>query len=555
MPARRIPAVLVWLVPAAAAVLLYGRCVQFWWAGDELLYLRSVVLHTPAQYLFVPPVYRELSPRFFFPAVLLSFDLDHRLFGLSTGLFFAHQLLSLAAAAGLLALVARRFLPPLVAMTTGLLFLLGPPVPGVVAELMSRHYLDGLAAALGATLLFVRFLEDRRRGWLAGAVGLWFLAALCKEIFVPLPLVLVALPVATWRDRIRAAWPFAAGVGVYAIWRQVMLAGALGGYEESSERISGVPERMSLLGKQFVAVALGSQGTTGLVLAAAALAACILTVVRRRKLYLAAALLVAVAGPLLPVAERLEPRFGLLPWLLVSLLAGAALARGLAAAPAWRAAASVSFLVLLLLAASTSRHGWAGIVAQAARNRAEGEFFLRDSAAGDVLRRPLADATFYSNLRWLRQEVLKGSGAGRVVYDDSFFCEGPPPDVRTHTFLGADGGVRFVPSLEETICTGWRARLRQAPLEVRITYDDPYLSWQMGPHATGTYWILYGDALVPYPAGRSGNLRYPLDELSLRVKYEAPDGGLVYSAPLRLLPKSGHAAVTWKAGGSSGGGT
>ena len=49
-------------------------------------------------------------------------------------------------------------------------------------------------------------------------------------------------------------------------------------------------------------------------------------------------------------------------------------------------------------------------------------------------------------------------------------------------------------------------------------------------------------------ARRSGNVRYHTDEVMLRVKYESPEGWLVYSPPLRLKPEAGHANVVWPAG-------
>ena len=538
---------LVWLLPGGAALALYFRCVGFWWSGDELLYVKSITLHSPAEYLFVPAIYRELSPVLFFPGALLSFDLDHRLFGLAVSLYYGHQLLAFALAASLFSLLARRFLPATAAVVTGLLFVLGLPVPAVVAELMSRHYIEGLAAALTATLLFVRFIEGRRTPWLFAAVGLWFLAGACKEIFVPLPLVLVFLPVGSLRERLRASWPFWIGLALYAGWRQTMLAGAFGGYEASSEsiRIGALGERLFLVARQFAAVTLLPHETAGRILASGLIALAFLTVVRRRSIPFMVALAAAVAGPLLPVAEPLEPRFEMLPWLLVALLTGSAFARCLAAGRAWRIAGSVALLGAFALTVPGNRASWSSLEKVNLRSRAEGEFFLTRSVPGDVLRQPLRGAQYFANLRWLRRDVLGGAEGGEVAYDDMFFCDTVRARARVLAFSGVHGDMETAAPDGSSLCAGLRSRLREAPLTVRLKYDDPFIAWKLGPYAAGSYWLIHGDEYAQFPTPPSRSVRYHIEDLTLRVKYESPEGWLVYSPPLRLAGKSGHASVEW----------
>jgi hypothetical protein len=543
--ARQIRDALVWFLPGAAAVILYSRCAGFWWSSDELIYLKSVMLHSPAEYLFVPAVYRDLSPVLFFPGALLSFDLDHRLFGLAVSLYHIHQLLAFALAASLVSMLAHRFLPATAAAATGLLFVLGPPVPVVVSELMSRHYIEGLAAALAATLFFLRFVEGRRAPWLIGAVGLWFLAAACKEIFVPLPLVLVSLPVGSFRQRLRASWPFGIGLVFYAAWRQTMLAGAFGGYEASSERISALGGRLVLVARQFAAVTLAPHETAGRLLASGLIILALLAVVRRRSVPLMAALAVAVAVPILPVAERLEARLELLPWLLVALLAGVAFARSVAAHRAWQVAGAIALLCGLALTVPENRASWSNLRRANARSRAEGEYFLSRAVPGDVLRQPLGVTTYFANLRWLRRDVLKGGEGGRVAYDDVFFCDAEQARLRVHAFSDASGEVELASPDGVSLCTNLKARVREAPLTVHLSYDDPFISWKLGPYAVGSYVLIHGDDCALFPAPTTGSVRYHIEDLTLRVKYESPKGWLVYSPPLTLHGRSGRASVDW----------
>jgi hypothetical protein len=535
----------VWILPGGAAVFLYFGCVGFWWSGDELIYLKSVALHAPWRYLFVPVVYRELSPVLFFPGVLLSFDFDHRIFGLDVSLYYLHQLLALALAASLVSLLARRFLRPAPAIATGLLFLLGPPLPVVVSELMSRHYIEGLAAALAATFFFLRFIETRRRLSLLGAAALWLFAAACKEIFVPLPFVLVFLPVGKFRERLRAAWPFGTGLVLYAVWRQTMLAGAFGGYEASSERIGLIGGRLVLVARQFAAVTILPYGTAGRLLACSLILLALLAVVRVRSLAFMAALTAAVAGPLLPVAERTEARLELLPWLLIAFLGGCAFARSRSASRPWQALGAAAVLCAFALRFPANRSTWSDVTRTNQRIRAEGEFFLARSEPEDVLRQPLGVTTYFGNLRWLRREVLGRGEAGLVAYDDAFFCKSEGARLRVQAFSAPSGKVEPLSSDGGSICRELTARIREAPLTVQLSYEDPFISWKLGPYVDGRYALIHGVDDALFPAGPDGSVRYHIDDLTLRVKYESPEGWLAYSPPLRLQSRMGRAYVDW----------
>jgi len=537
-PATRLAAA---LVPALGTFLLYGRGTALWWSGDDLIYVRTVVAHTPAQYLFDPRVYRGLSTVFFFPGVLLSFDLDHLLFGVDTRLYFLHQLLALSLAAGLLSLLLARFLPAAAAAAAGLLFLLGPPVPAVVGSLGTRHYIEGLVAALVAVLLFIRYLETGRRHWLLLAALAWFLAALFKEIYVPLPLVLAALPVRRLADRCRALGPFVAGGVVYSAWRLYMLETPFSAYES----YASTPGRVLLLVKQFGAAALGSPGAAGRALVGLVLLLAAAALIRRRAFALPAALVVSVAVPLWPVAAHTAWRFGFLWWLLVAILAAWASVAWWSAGAPGRVAGGLLAAAAFLFAAPPNRAAWATVLGESARNRAEGEFFLFGSRDGDVLRQPFAERGFYESLGILRRDVFRSSGSGRVAYDDLFFCTPGVENARVQAFSPASGRVEPVPGGGGSVCAKLLARRRDLPLTVRLSYDDPVISWNLGPFDAGSYTLVYGDEFATYPASRSGNARYRIRDLTLRVKYESPDGSLVYSPPLRLTPRDGHAEVSW----------
>ena len=551
---RRLPEPLVAVLPAVAAVVLYGGALGLWWTWDELIYLRVAAEHSPAAYLLSPAVYRELSPAFFFPGALLSFDLDLSLGGASTVVFFAHQLAVLALAAALLARLVRRWLPAGAAVATAVVFLVGVPVPTVVAELMTRHYLDGLALALGSAHFFVASVERRSRALSWTAAGLAFAAFSCKEVFVPLPLVLGTLPAGRLRDRLKALVPFAPAVAVYGVWRQLMLSGYLGAYADDATRLEAAGRRVVALGRQFLGAALGDPDPGRLALAAAVATLALLPVLgRSSSRWLAAALAVAVAGPLVPVAERVEPRFGLLPWLLVSLLVGTSVAAWREKGRLGRVAGALVLGGALAVALPPSRDAWKALERRASRVRAEGRAFLEGSA-GELLFRPLGDREFHRNLAWMRRNLLgRQDPPPRVAWDEAFFCEADASALRARRYSEDAGSVLALGESAEKACESLRRRTREAPeMAVRIAYGDQVLSWQLEPAGPGSWSLVEGEDFFVFPVPARGGIGFALPRrLVVRARWDRPDGTVSYGPPLVLEVRGDSGEVVWRASGAS----
>ena len=542
----------LWVLPASAVVLLYGRAMGLWWTWDELIYLRVVARHAPWEYLFVPAVYRELTPAFFFPGVLLSFEADFSLGGTAPWLYFAHQLAALVLAVGLLTHLLRRWVPTAAAVTASLLFLAGPPLSTVVAELMTRHYLEGLAVSLGATLLFVRSV-DRRSPRLAVAAALaGFVASSCKEVFVPLPLVLAVLPVGRLRDRLRALVPFVPAVAAYAAWRQVMLAGYVGAYADDATRIEASARRAALLGHQFLSTALGGPGGAVLALAGAVGALALLPVLLRPgSRLLAAGLVVAVGAPMIPVAERLDPRFGFLSWLLVALLVGTSSASWWERGRAGRAVAAFLVAGAFAVALPANRGSWKALERRAWRVRTEGEFVLSGNG-GEALLRPFADREFFRNLAWMRRDLLgRSDPAPKVVWDEVYFCENPSPALRVHEYSEARRGVVRLEGTGADACARLRSRSRDEPsMSFRLEYGEGALRWELEPAGPGRWSLVEGADAFVFPVPAKGGIGFVIPRrLVVRARLERPDGTVAYSPPLGLEIHDGVGSVSWDGAG------
>jgi hypothetical protein len=80
-------------------------------------------------------------------------------------------------------------------------------------------------------------------------------------------------------------------------------------------------------------------------------------------------------------------------------------------------------------------------------------------------------------------------------------------------------------------------RLRKAPLSLRVTNNDGWIAWNLGPYDTGTYNVI-SDHIgnLPLPTTQNGLRTQIRRELEITLRYTAPEGWVTYSPPLRLRP-------------------
>ncbi|MDZ7762749.1 MAG: hypothetical protein U5L00_21180 [Desulfovermiculus sp.] len=87
-----------------------------------------------------------------------------------------------------------------------LFFILSKPFAAASEILMLRHYIEGAVSSCLAALLFLSALKNDsmpRAGW--AAFFYLSLAMLCKEVYIPLPLLLCFAPQGHFRQRIKMA--------------------------------------------------------------------------------------------------------------------------------------------------------------------------------------------------------------------------------------------------------------------------------------------------------------------------------------------------------------
>ncbi|MDP2381037.1 MAG: hypothetical protein Q8M35_11250, partial [Pseudohongiella sp.] len=205
------------------AVLLNAGVFSAGWRWDD----PSILLHAHqfsiVQDVLDPAVWQQFSPANLTPLLILSMEIDLILAGMSPWFFYLHQVSLLAAAAFLLFVLLRLWCEFRFAVAGSVLFLCGLPTMMVAEQLMTRHYAEGLVLALLALYGFVRYLRTGALSILVLAVLAYVLAVMAKEVYVPLPAMLLCLPEASWQKRVRASAPFFGVLLFYALWRSWML--------------------------------------------------------------------------------------------------------------------------------------------------------------------------------------------------------------------------------------------------------------------------------------------------------------------------------------------
>ena len=576
------------LLPLAVALALtwglYGASLQGWWCCDDPAILLHARRYGFWQLMLDPQAYRALIPYSLQPLLSVSFGLDLAWFGLEPGGFYLHQLLVIALCGWLVQRLAALWVPLPLAWAAMVLFLVGSPVAFASQYLMVRHYVDGLlffALALWLLLLHLRGGPP----WLRWpAVLVFALAVSAKEVFVPLGLLPLLLPVASPRARWRAAWPWLAVLVLYVGWRRFMLGEFLGGYQPPGYF---PPLSLDLLAQSLRgAAALLWPWLWPWLLAAAMLLAGAWRWLRERPAmpglrgWVACrawplALAGMLVGPLLPLAgfPGFVPgseRYFLVPWAAWVLVLALAWGRWALASPAWQRWLGAA--LMLVLAAAAWAHAQQVLqrsVAFLQKSRAVGEFFLSAPAQQAALVNNDIAGWFPLGLRDLRPGVpprtgllleplapdarLDAQAPALPLADESDLARLKPAHRPVFAFDAAAGAMRELPDAGAQLLHDWRARLSDAVVGVEMTY----VAAQRGLHVQfsgppgAVFFVVSGGSQQILPPRFGLRMETP-PKGCLRIRAELPDGRLAYSPVLQLQPVddgSGDWRLRWQGPG------
>lgn len=543
-------------------VLLFRHIANGFWRGDDPAILLHAMQSPGLAAFFDPADWQKLSPSNLTPWITLSFKLDLALAGVSPRAFYLHQL----ASAGLVAITAyvlgRQWLPSAWAALVVALALLGPPSAGVIEQLMTRHYLEGLLLAMLALLAWVQAQRRASMRWALAGAAAYALAATAKEVYLPLLLVLplIEQPAPASGSAQASRWwlrllPFLAVAAAYAVWRQYMLGSYAGGYGQSQSSALS-PAALAALATAIAALPRALFGAAGAWAVAAWLLAALLALramgtLGTRRQRVAASALAAVSaacvfGPLLPLAlwpglPGPDLRYLFLPWwaacaAIVAALYGAALPQPLVRPVSLGTIRYplVAMLLGLLFTAAAAVQGRNHAQALAASSReffALGRFLV--SAGPRQAFVPSADvlASFWyvDCLCEIRKRQgahcpqalipgwpLVGDVQSLAIYDS-----------RTGTM--ADATPRLATELQHAAALD-----ASRALTVEMRLEPGWARWRLGPYAEGQYYVV-SPLIGRYPLPPSGQMRTGLREAAFQIQYESPTGWRTRSPVMKVM--------------------
>ena len=522
------------LAVAALPVLLYWPVTQSGWLHDDPSILRHALEYPLLANLYDPLAWRAYSPVNYTPMLVLSFGLDLAAFGIEPAPFYLHQLAALALAAGLGYWLLTRFLQPLFAWLVVVLVVVSPPMAELAQSLMTRHYIEGLAALLAAFVAFTYGQSSGRFSASLLAAGLYLAACLAKEVYVPAVLL---FPFLVADRQGRRAWrsliPIALCAALYAALRLRMLGAAnlIAGYGDLHKAAgSGTwAERASALSAQL--------GLEHWLMVALALLLCtyaLWSLLRQREHkaagFAVAALIVAWA-PLLPLFPDIASRSLLLPaaWVYaVGVLGLQRLAFSALALARWAVVMPLFFAAALALSAATSAAGWQP-AADTVRARAEWEFIMHGDPAATLVM-PSSEPWHYANAGWLRQRIGDGADGPAVCYSPCLCARAA--DARYYR-VGLGAIERYYPDL--AACPTFV----DVPMGIALRYDSDagVLDWELLPDRAGRWFYAQVPVFNRSPIPPRGQTPYLLKgPVRLQFFFESEQGWIASSSELRLDP-------------------
>ncbi len=534
------------------------------WRWDDTQILLHSHRYSFWQDFVQPQVWQQLSPANLTPWLIFSFEIDVILFGLTPTAFYLHQLIAIVAAAFMLFMCVGLWCRPICAAAAAVLFVIGLPTMLVAEQLMTRHYIEGLVFALIAVYSFVLYLRTGKLWLCLIALLMYGLAVSAKEIYVPLPALLLLLPDGNWRRRMKASAPFFAMTLLYALWRGYMLGTFSGGYVDSSEYLStafigDVVESFLM----FPALLSGKLWPVFVFLVTALwLAYC----VRQQRFPWRAILIAAlVLLPLVPLVRSpgilLADRYLLLPWVMLS-FSLAWCADRVASSLEWQklnaaslglrpwhgrtAIGAAPWVVLPLIAVLTLTHATPvrqSVATVGTEFDVQADFLWHgdETRAFVPSNNVLPAYWFVMGLTTLKQRI-SGAGSPLPVVDDIYLAA---QDVALlYTYDVNCKCMRDISGDIPTRLVSYEQRLRpEAPLSLEYHYQQGYFNWQFGPWQEGSYHAV-SDILGVLPLPPAGQLRVTLeDNAPFYLRYTSPEGWITYSELNRVV-RDGP-AVEW----------
>ncbi len=184
----------------AAAVITYARSLHndfVIWDDDSLVTLNPLTQHFTWKNIL--GAFSSYDPELYVPLTILSFQIEHLLFGFAPFFFHLDNLLLHIVNAGLILLLLERLgLKRTTAFFAALVFTVHPLNTEAVAWVSARKDLLAALFSLTALLSYLHWKSVQSWQWLWITLGYFFCALLSKPVAIVLPAIFLLLD---WKDR------------------------------------------------------------------------------------------------------------------------------------------------------------------------------------------------------------------------------------------------------------------------------------------------------------------------------------------------------------------
>lgn len=552
------------------AVLFHSGGLDGDWRWDDPQILRQIIEQGAFASFVEPSAYIQYQRGQLTPWLLLSFQLDWWLFGPEPFGFYLHQLIALTLAALLVFAVGRQWMGPALSCAAAMLFLAGSPLAYISEQLMTRHYIEGLVFTLISLHMFTRCLDRPSIGRWTISVICYLLAVTCKEVYVPLVLLLPFVPRGSVNARLRLLLPFVVVAVLYTFWRVYMLDSLIGGYEGAfavdllqfalavAVAFLNIPE---LLFPAFFPISI-------LLCLAVVLSGVLVGRVNSLRLLYFAGVVLAPLVPLVIVPGLVAPdRYFLVPWTGLSFMIPYLVSNSVAGigvptpanATAIKLLSGSALIVFMSISLYGSRlHLVERIVPAAAQWDAHARFLLSRDSGIAYIPGPHVLASFWFVTRM--DDILlhlKSRAELPVAILDPIMLE----DTNRPVYVYA-GGCRCMEVASGEMLAQYLSELdnvREKPLQIEFSWhlnsqgaEPSSLRWKLGPWEEGEFRLIsssVGNLLLPPEGSLPATLREMETSFAAPfvLKYTSPEGWAAYSPELSLdiTPDGKSAQLIW----------
>jgi hypothetical protein len=554
----------IWyLLLAITAFLLYGFLIGGWWYGDDPEIVVFASKHSPFEYLFNPSVWQSFSPFNLTPWILLSLNPDILFSDFNPSGYYLHQMFALFIVSLIFFKVLNLFTENrVIALTAVLIFLLTPATFSVASWLSARHYLEGMGFSLLSIYFFVKGMRNSKMLFILISALFHTLASVSKEVYVPLPFLLLLLPEKTFKNRLMQAIPLFTVSVLYFFYRMEMLGdNPLGGY---SSIWPWTPGSALVNFKEIFRLYAGSW-----LVFFPVLITIILNILlykdwkagaREISRYILVFLIFFI--PVLPVSSILSSGESLRYIFIISALITSFYIlsldriwnKGSRVYKTFAGAGLIIVVICFFYSYKEQRNVWHMKRAQAST---EGKFFIGNSGSLDAIFRISQPHWFYDGLEKMEEEHMneKIQRKIRLVVDGFYGFERNTSETISALQVFAydinTGNITDISEEARAVREDFLRRVKDKPLEVLIEIQDNTMQLQLNPY-DGQYILLEASPAQPdfyylaFPVNKNFGIKLTHREKVriFRFAYKSPEGWITLS-PEFLIDRSKDRTIKW----------